>query len=255
MMYYYFCLVLILFFYMAIGFIVSIFLKRNDIADVMWGFGFVLLSWSAFLISQTFSWVALIVNILVTIWGLRLSTHIFLRNIKKPEDYRYKKWRDEWSCFYLRSFLQVFMLQGFFLFLIALPILILNRSNAHYIGFISFIGFVVWGVGFAFEVVADYQLSKFLLDSKNKGKILRSGLWKYSRHPNYFGEVMLWWGIFLICFGLTYNILILVSPVIITFLILKVSGIPMLEKKLEENSDFENYKKCTSKFFPMLPKC
>lgn len=122
------------------------------------------------------------------------------------------------------------------------------------LGIVDVLGLLMWGVGFFFEAVGDYQLRVFKNDPKNKGKIMTTGLWQYTRHPNYFGEVTMWWGIFLIATHVPFAWVSLVSPVVITILILGVSGIPMLEKKYEGNAQFEAYKRRTSAFFPLPPR-
>jgi steroid 5-alpha reductase family enzyme len=251
---YYLYLALILFGYMNFWFIVSLIKKRNDVADVAWGLGFVLLAWSSFYLWMEKSGLALLVNFLVSIWGIRLALHISQRHVGKPEDYRYLKWRQEWGkWFYLRSYFQVYILQGIFLFLIALPVLVINNSP-NLINIFTISGIAVWLIGFYFEVVGDYQLSQFIKDPNNKGKLMMSGLWAYSRHPNYFGEVAQWWGIFLIALPLNYGWVSIIGPITITFLILKVSGVPMLEKKMEQNPAFAEYKNRTSMFFPLPTK-
>lgn len=242
-------LTLILLVYMTSWFILSIIFKRNDVADIAWGLGFVVLSWSAFTLTKEKSLIALITNIMITVWGLRLFFHILKRNIKKAEDYRYKKWRENWRFFYLRSFFQVFMLQGFLLFIIVFPVLLINFHQPKCLTLVA-IGALIWLAGFIFEVISDMQLANFLKDPKNKGEILQTGLWKYSRHPNYFGEITLWWGIFLIAASSNYGIFSILRPITITFLITKVSGIPMLEEKLMQNPDFVEYAKKTSILIP-----
>lgn len=247
-------LALILFVYMNFWFVVALILKRNDVADIAWGLGFVLLSWTAYYLSPEKNTVGLLVNVLVTAWGLRLAYHIFKRLISKTEDSRYAAWREEWGKYvFIRSYLQVFILQGIFLFLIVLQVLALNSVPGN-LSLVSILGLAIWLVGYYFEVVGDKQLKDFVSDKKNKGKIMQSGLWKYSRHPNYFGEVTMWWGIFVLSYSVTQNLLLLVSPLTITFLILFVSGVPLLEKKYNGRPDFEEYKKKTSVFFPLPQK-
>lgn len=250
---YYFILALTLLGYMAFWFILSVIKKRNDIADIAWGIGFVLLAWLSFFMSG-FSFKALLVNGLVTVWGLRLAWHIYHRNKNKPEDSRYVEWRRTWKNFYLRSFLQVFMLQGLFLFLISLPVMFVNHSVTGGFGILEIIGFLVWGLGFYFESTGDRQLKEFISSPANKGKVMDRGLWQYSRHPNYFGEVTQWWGIFLIALSISNSFFTIVGPITITILILFVSGVPLLEKKYAGRPDFEEYKKRTSIFIPLPPR-
>ncbi len=239
--------------YMTLWFFVALAKRRNDVADIAWGIGFVFVAWLAFSLAQ-FSPVSLLTNVLVSIWGLRLSLHIYKRNRHKPEDSRYQLWRKTWKNFFLRSYLQVFLLQGLLLYLIALPVIFINRAAPFSFGAISIIGLLVWVFGFSCEYIADKQLAKFIADPNNKGKILQEGLWRYSRHPNYFGEVTQWWGIFLIAVSLPGAWITVIGPLTITGLILFVSGVPLLEKKYEGRKDFEAYKKRTSVFIPLPPK-
>jgi steroid 5-alpha reductase family enzyme len=255
---YFLTLALVIFVYMSLWFLFSLYKKRNDVADVAWGLGFVLMTWTSFLISDDSSNSGvrgLLVGILVSIWGLRLALHIHARNKGKTEDYRYLAWRKEWGkWFYVRSYLQVYILQGTLLFLIVMPVLFINMSAGSEFGLLDILGVAVWLVGFYFESVGDAQLARFIKDPMNKGKLMQSGLWSYTRHPNYFGEVTQWWGIWLIALSVPNGWLAIIGPLTITILILKVSGIPLLEKKMEENPDFAEYKRKTSVFIPMPSK-
>lgn len=240
---------------MNLWFIISILKKRNDVADVAWGLGFVLLAWFSYLISQNQNLTALLVNILVSIWGIRLAWYINARHKGTVEDHRYASWRKDWGKYFLiRSYLQVFVLQGIFLFLVSLPILLINKNGIGEYNLFVLIGIIIWIIGFSFESISDMQLSQFIKNPNNKGKLMVSGLWKYSRHPNYFGEVTQWWGIWLIVLSSTNGLFGIVGPITITILILFVSGIPLLEKKYQGRDDFEKYKKKTSIFIPLPPK-
>ncbi len=234
---------------------ISLLKKRNDVADVAWGLGFVILAWVSFLLSGNSGTRGLVVNLLVSIWGLRLAWHIYSRNKGKTEDYRYLSWRKEWGkYFFLRSYLQIYILQGFLLFLIILPVFVIQNNSVASLGWLDFFGVAVWLFGFYFEVVGDGQLAHFIKNPANKGKLMQSGLWAYSRHPNYFGEVALWWGIWLLSLAVPNGWLTIIGPLTITLLILKVSGIPMLEKKMAENPQFAAYKRRVSVFIPLIPK-
>lgn len=252
---YFLTLGLILFLYMSSWFVLSLVKKRNDVADVAWGLGFLLMGWTSFFLGPAQGARGLLVGFLVSVWGIRLAWHIYRRNRGKVEDYRYAKWRQDWGkWFYLRSYGQVYLLQGALLFLIVLPVLFINQSAGKAFGVLDFVGLMVWILGFFFESVGDAQLARFIKDSANKGKLIQSGLWRYTRHPNYFGEVTMWWGIWLIALSVPNSLIGIIGPITITFLILKVSGIPMLEKKMEENPAFESYKKRVSIFFPLPPR-
>jgi steroid 5-alpha reductase family enzyme len=242
--------------YMTLWYITALIKKRNDVADIAWGLGFLVVAWVSFFSGEKIFDQGALVTILVSIWALRLSGHIYLRNRGKKEDYRYEAWRKEWGkWFYIRTFLQVFVLQGILLLLIASPIIIGNtyRESA-VLNPLNILGILIWIVGFFLEVTGDIQLSRFIQNKTNKGKLLTTGLWKYSRHPNYFGEVTQWWGIWIIILSGPFGWWGVIGPLTITFLILKVSGIPLLEEKMEKHPDFKEYKKRTSMFIPLPPR-
>jgi steroid 5-alpha reductase family enzyme len=242
-------------FYMIILFIVAICRANNSIADIAWGPGFVLAGLTAFLYHEAFGSRNYLVMALLTIWGLRLGIRIYLRNRGHAEDWRYKKWRDEWGrMFYLRSFFQVFILQGMLLIVNLTPVLIVHSQKSGAITWLDAIGLAIWVIGFIFETTGDWQLDRFLKDKANRGKVMDSGLWRYTRHPNYFGEVMMWWGIFVIALSSPFGYLGVAGPLVISFLILFVSGIPMTERGMTGDEAFEAYKKRTSVFIPWFPK-
>lgn len=252
---YYLTLISVVFIYMSLWFVVSLIKKRNDVADVAWGLGFVLVTWVSFFISDDSGARGLLAGLLVSVWGVRLAWHIHTRNKGKTEDYRYLAWRKEWGkWFYIRSYAQVYLLQGALLFLIVIPVLFINKNAGVSLGLLDVVGVAVWLLGFYFEVVGDAQLARFIKDPTNKGKLMQSGLWAYTRHPNYFGEVTQWWGIWLIALSVPNGLLAIVSPLTITVLIVKVSGIPMLEKKMAEHPDFAEYKRTVSAFIPLPRK-
>ncbi|MEN9622208.1 MAG: hypothetical protein RLZZ67_642 [Candidatus Parcubacteria bacterium] len=247
--------ILVIWVYMSLWFGISRLLKRNDVADVAWGLGFIVASLVPVFAHGFVSNRAVFVTALVVIWGGRLAYHIFRRNMNKPEDGRYVAWRNAWGKhFAIRSYGQIFMLQGLLLILIATPVLLVNTYPGVGLTLFDMIGFLVWAFGFYFESQGDRQLRAFIKNPENKGKILNTGLWKYTRHPNYFGEVTQWWGIWIIALSVPYSLVGLVGPIAITVLILKVSGIPLLEKKMAENPLFDEYRKTTSVFFPRKPK-
>lgn len=252
-----------LFVYMCIAFVVSLVRKDNGTADIAYGWGFALVAWATFFLG-TQSVLGFLLSTIATVWAARLSIRIYLRNHGKPEDFRYKKWREEWgNTFVLRSFLQVYMLQGLVIFLVSLPVALTNLfagTAANVFMPLAAFGIALWFVGFYFEAVGDYQLARFLGKPENKGKVMDQGLWRYTRHPNYFGESLMWWGIAIAsCAALvSMNALLalagFVSPILITYLLLKVSGVPMLEARFAGNPEWEAYKKRTSVFIPLPPK-
>lgn len=252
--------------YMGTAFVISLIRKDNGTADVAYGWGFVLVAWVTYTLGVQ-SITGLLVSCLATVWAARLSIRIYLRNRGKPEDFRYKAWRDAWGkTFVVRSFLQVYMLQGLVIFTVALPLSLLNIYGAPAFaagvaGTLVIVGFVAWLIGFYFEAVGDYQLARFMRNPDNKGKIMDQGLWTYTRHPNYFGESVMWWGIALISaatLSVTGNILLMIAPfagpILITYLLLKVSGVPMLEARFAGNPLWEEYRRKTSVFIPLPPR-
>jgi steroid 5-alpha reductase family enzyme len=240
--------------YMICWFIAAQVRGRNDIADVAWGLGFILAAAVSLFAGGCFSPRSLLVSGLVLVWGIRLALHIHTRNRGKGEDPRYRQWREEWGrWFVLRSFLQVFMLQGLLLLLVAVPVVFVNTAPPAILTWLDGLGVAIWLTGFIFEAVGDMQLLRFIRNPANKGSLMTDGLWRYTRHPNYFGEVTLWWGIWLIALNLPGGWLTIIGPLTITMLILKVSGIPMLEKPYEDRPDFKEYKRRTSAFFPLPP--
>jgi len=247
--------VLVVFLYMCVFFVASLILRDNGIADVAWGGGFILVALATFLQYVHVHPRQLLVLLLVCAWGVRLAAYIRARNRGQGEDFRYRKWREEWGDnFVLRSFLQVYMLQGAALVLVAAPIWVVNHDPGGHLGWLDLVGALVWTVGFAFEGLGDWQLLRFMRDPASEGRIMQTGLWKYTRHPNYFGEATLWWGVFLIALGAPHGWVAIVSPLTIDFLLLKVSGIPMLEKRWEGNPDFEDYKRRTNALVPWFPR-
>lgn len=239
---------------MNVFFVLSLAFKRNDIADSAWGFGFIVVAITNLVLSNNFQQTKFIITFLVFLWGLRLAAYITLRNWGKKEDFRYKEWKEKWGKnIVLKSYLQVFLLQGLFMFLVSIPVSLYNRFDGG-VSFYSFVGIIIWVLGFYFETVGDIELYLFKKDLKNKGKVMKYGLWQYTRHPNYFGEVTMWWGIWILTLGSTYWLLGIIGPLTITFLLLKVSGIPLLEKKYEGNKEYEKYKKETSVFIPWFKR-
>lgn len=239
-----------LFVYMTLWFAYATYIRRDDVADTAWGLGFVLVAWISFVYGQMQP-AALTTTLLVTIWGIRLSSHIHHRNSNKPEDKRYVDMRRGWAYGRLSSYVNVFLLQGFFLFVVVQPVIFINLYTMGTFGLLQAIGILIWMIGFFFESVGDAQLAAHLKDPANKGKLMTSGLWRCTRHPNYFGEVTQWWGIGIIASSISGGWMTLIGPIFITYLICFVSGIPMLEKKYAGRPDWEEYKRKTSVFIPL----
>jgi steroid 5-alpha reductase family enzyme len=237
----------IIWLYMSFWYIIALIKRRNDVADFAWGLGFIVITvYNLYSNPSPQLW---IVFLLVSLWGFRLAYHIFRRLSSRPEDYRYQQMRYDWGKnFYLRSYLQVFILQGVFMWLISLPIFFATDR----ISWLNLFGIAIWFFGYYFETTADAELASFIANPKNKNKIMDQGLWAISRHPNYFGEVTMWWGIWLLTLGPTSPYFTIIGPLTISYLITQVSGIPLLEKKYVGNKLYEVYKKKTNVFFPKI---
>lgn len=236
-------------------FVVALVLKNNAIVDVGWGIGFVFVSWLILLRAEEPSFALWTLIIMINLWGLRLFYHILKRNWGKPEDFRYAQWRKDWGKWVVpRSFLQVFMLQGLFMWIIALPLTVLDQIKGMENMGLLIVGVLVWCLGYYFEVVGDYQLKVFIAEPSNKGKLMKTGLWAYTRHPNYFGEATMWWGVYLVSISGGGSWLTIISPVAITYLLLFVSGVPLLEASMSKKEGFSDYAAQTSVFVPWFPK-
>ena len=240
---------------MVLLWFVSLALKNSSIVDIFWGIGFVIIAWLAFSLGGGYIPRKQFVAVLVTMWGLRLALHIGIRNWGRGEDFRYAKWREEngprWWWF---SFFQVFLLQGILMWIISAPLIAAQTSGFPVIITpLDMVGVVVWIVGFLFEMLGDLQLMSFKQNPKNKGKLLTKGLWKFTRHPNYFGEAVLWWGYYIIALasGSWWTIF---SPILMTYLLMNVSGVAMLERTMKLKPGYEEYIRKTNAFFPWLPK-
>lgn len=251
----YFNLASTIFIYMSALYLIAQKKKNNSIVDVGWGLGFSIIALTSFFYNAQHEIPQSIVTALTLIWGLRLSIHIYLRNKGKGEDKRYAAMRESWGKWEpLYSFFQVFMLQGFLMLVVTYPVVLINTSINIQLTPFCIAGFIMWLIGFFFEAVGDYQLTQFLKNPENKGRVMRYGLWQYTRHPNYFGELMMWWGIFLMAVTIPGGFMTIISPLTMTFLLLFVSGIPLLEKPFEQNAEFQDYKKVTNALIPWFPK-
>ncbi len=243
---------IVLFIFITLVFILAQWLRDNSIIDVFWGLGFILVTAVFWLVDPIPHWNKVIISAMLLLWGSRLSLHILLRKWGQPEDFRYAQWRKDWGkLFLLRSFFQVFLLQGILMWAMLLPVYFaMTGSKISLPWFIS--GGVLFLSGFLLESIGDAQMTRFRKDPANRGHIIQTGLWSVSRHPNYLGEILMWWGIGLI--ALPFSWASLVSPIIITFLLNFVSGVPMLEKKFLDHPDWPEYARRVSRLLPWLGK-
>jgi len=242
---------------MTLLWLVSLALKNSSIVDIFWGTGFVIVTWVAFALAPeggvARKW---LLSALVTIWGLRLSLYILWRNWGKPEDFRYQVWRKEaGSAWWWRSFFKVFILQGVILWVVATPLIAVHvSSQPERLTWLDYLAVVIWLVGFYFEAAGDWQLARFKANPANKGKVLDRGVWRYTRHPNYFGDAAQWWAYYLLALA-TGGWWTIFSPIIMTALLMRVSGVTLLEKTLkEEKPGYKEYIETTSEFIPWFPR-
>ncbi|MGB3209407.1 MAG: DUF1295 domain-containing protein [Desulforhopalus sp.] len=231
----------------AILFVLSLFLRDNSIVDVFWGLGFLQVAIHSLYLSPSLLLSQLCLVFLIGLWALRISGYILSKKLLSPgEDRRYAKWRLEWKWFYVRSFFQIYVLQMILLLIVASPIVLFNLYPIA-MNVVIGAGITVSLAGLVFESVADWQLHAFV-KNKQEGEIMTSGLWKYSRHPNYFGESVFWLGIGLI--GVSVSWLALTGFFVITILLRYVSGVPLAEEGYENNKKYQEYAQNTPPFLP-----
>jgi steroid 5-alpha reductase family enzyme len=242
--------------YVTAWFLLALARRDNSLADVAWGGGFVLLAVGALVLRGEVYPRSLLATILVTAWGVRLALHVAARNRGRGEDFRYAAWRQQWgSSWVWRSYLQVFLLQGVLLYLVAVAVMRINLATPPGLTWLDLVGALIWLNGFLWETVADWQLLRHTRNPATAGTLLDRGLWRYSRHPNYFGEALQWWGIWLLALSVPGEWWTVASPLAITLLLLFVSGVPMLERSLAERvPGYRDYQQRTSIFFPAPPR-
>ncbi len=248
----YWQIALVIFGFMVLTFIVTQLIKDNSMVDVFWGAGFIIVTAFSLVMAPDYDLRKAIVAFLVMIWGLRLTIFIFQRNKDKGGDFRYKNQHETWKNFSFRSFLQIFMLQGLFMYIISYPIWYINYHPGEPHSTCDTVGLMIFGIGFVFEIFGDMQLTYFKQSPYNKGKLITTGLWKYTRHPNYLGEALIWWGIWFYAIGIPFGWVTVISPVVITILLRFVSGVPLLEKKMSQHPDWPAYAKKTAPFIPFI---
>lgn len=248
-------IITVLLFLYVLLFLLSIKIQDNSIVDIFWGIGFMIVA-----ILSYQQWIQespqKLLTLWVCLWGIRITSHIGRRKFQyNHEDPRYAKWRTEWKgvwYFYIRSFFQVYLLQMLLLCIIAIPIFLVNLSpESKELGILSILGIWISLAGIVFEMIADIQLTKFI-KTKKTGQIFMGWLYRYSRHPNYFGESIFWLGIGIM--SISYSYFGIIGWIVITYLLLYVSGVPLQEAKYRGQSEWEAYKKKTNVFIPWFPK-
>lgn len=244
-----------MFLFMSTIWLIAVKLDNYSIVDIIWGITFIITTTVVLVYTGLYNVVSLTIAALVLIWGLRLSIYLFSRNAGKPEDYRYQDMRKKWGNKVKQTaFVRVFMLQGTVSLLFSLGIFLgISQSDAILAMWPVYLGVIVWVVGFLFESIGDAQLRAFIQKPENKGKVITTGLWKYTRHPNYFGEATQWFGISIIACAVPFGWISFISPLLLTFFLLKISGVPLLEKKNAKKPGYAEYAAKTSVFVPLPP--
>ncbi len=235
----------------------SVIIKNVSIVDIFWGIAFVAVNAFYVFLPGELNPRKILILVLVSVWGLRLATHLAIRNSGKGEDFRYREFRLKYGHerYWWISYFQTFLLQGLLIMVVSLPLLGISlSSHPGNLNLLDFLGVIVWLIGFTFEAGGDFQLSRFKSDPANKGKVLDTGFWKYTRHPNYFGDSAVWWAyaLFSLAAGSYWQI---TGSVVMTLLIIRVSGVALLEKSLTATKpQYREYIQKTSSFFPWFPK-
>ncbi len=229
--------------------LISLVKKDVSVVDSLWSLFFIIACIFFFNELDSLSLRAQILTIMVIVWGLRLAAYITIRHWGHEEDHRYQTIRENNNPgFKYKSLYLIFGFQTVIAWIIAMPLFYGMNTNAAF-GWLDFLGIVLWFIGMFFEVVGDYQLWKFKGDASNKGKILTTGLWQFTRHPNYFGEFLIWWGYF--CIAISSGAYwIVISPLLMSFLLLKFSGVVHLENTMKVRQGYEDYMNNTNAFFP-----
>lgn len=246
---------IILFVYLSGMIIAACYKKDTSIANFTWGGGVLIVTLYTFFRISNFLLRQIIVTTMICLWSIRLIAYVYTRYTGK--DPRFVSWK--WEGF------KALIINSFWVFgqiiMIAImsnPVITINQySNmpeALSLSFFDTIGIIIWILGYCYESISDYQLSQFMKNPKNKGHVMQSGLWHYSRHPNYFGESVMWWGIYCMSLSVPYAWMTILAPVTITFLLVYVTGIPLLENSMANNSEYQEYKQHTSKFIPWFVK-
>lgn len=245
-----------LLFYVVIQWLASVFLEDASLVDRFWGGGFAFVALVSLAYADRATPRAWLLLAMAVVWGLRLSIYLTWRNWGQGEDYRYVAMRQRHGeRFVIVSLFTVFVFQGALTWFISMPLQVGISAQSGELSLLDYTGAALWFTGFLFESIGDFQLARFKTNPANKGKVMDRGLWRYTRHPNYFGDALLWWGIYLVAVSAPYGAYTILSPALMTFLLMRVSGVRLLEKKLRKTRpEYAAYVARTNAFFPGPPK-
>lgn len=244
---------------MFVLWLISMPLRNASIVDIFWGPGFGIIAIVTWYLAEGAAPRQHLLTVLTVVWAARLGLYLAWRNIGHGEDPRYQRMRQKTEeaggDFAKSSLIRVFLLQGILMWLISMPVQIGQMyAEPAELGPLAAMGTLLWLIGFLFEAVGDWQLARFKADPANKGEVMDRGLWRYTRHPNYFGNACLWWGLFVIACENPVGLWTLYAPIGMTYLLLKVSGVSLLERSLQKTKPgYEEYVRRTSAFFPLPP--
>ncbi|PRW63518.1 DUF1295 domain-containing protein [Actinopolyspora mortivallis] len=232
----------------SVTFLVARARGKYDTVDTVWGLGFALIAVLSFLITGT----GLVAGVMTVLWGLRLAVHLHRRNRNKPEDPRYAAMSQRYgSRPAARMYTRVYLTQALLMWFVSLPVQLTGSE----VGVFTALGAVVWAVGLFFETVGDAQLRRFRNDPASRGGVLTTGLWRYTRHPNYFGDACVWWGLYLVSCQQWPGPLTVLSPLVMTWLLARGTGKPLLEERLRQrHPEYARYVARTSGFLPWPPR-
>jgi steroid 5-alpha reductase family enzyme len=250
----FFCMLIGPIFLIHIVYGTAVYKKNLSLIDTAWGLGFILISLGGIYSSALEGAKENMIFLLVLIWGLRLSLFIHSRNSGKGEDFRYANWRREWGeRTNIIAYFKVYWLQFLLMMIVGLPLFSVHLDKESNFSALNIFGILIWVVGFLWEAIADHQKNVFKKNPQNQHKVFQGGLWALSRHPNYFGEALLWWGIGMTAFEIHYWWAML-GPLFITFLLWKVSGVPLVEARHAQNPEYQAYASHTPVLIPDLRK-
>jgi steroid 5-alpha reductase family enzyme len=237
--------------------LVSLRLENVSIVDIVWGAGFVLVAWVSYALGDGVASRKMLLAWMVTLWGGRLAIYLFVRNHGKGEDPRYVAMRKRrGDRFRIQSLWLVFGLQGVVMWIVSLPVQVGSVADQPAsLGPVEIVGVILYTIGIYIESTGDFQLSQFKADPANAGQVMDQGLWRYTRHPNYFGDFCVWWGIWIVAAATGVGIYAVVGPIVMTFFLLRVSGVAMLERSIgKRRPGYDEYMRKTNAFFPAPPK-
>jgi steroid 5-alpha reductase family enzyme len=241
---------------MLIGWLVSLAMHDASIVDILWGLAFVTIAWVTFGVGHGSPGRSLLFALLVTIWGVRLALYLAKRNLGHGEDFRYQAMRKKRANFALWSLFGVFGLQGILAWIVSLPVQIaMHDATPHRLGVLAYVGGALWLVGLGFESIGDWQLARFKANPASAGQVMDAGLWRFTRHPNYFGDFCVWWGLFIIAVECGSAVVGVIGPLVMSILLTRVSGKDLLERSIgKRRPGYADYVKRTNAFFPGPPR-